>query len=378
LKVLIIQPSMAFYGGAEMVVVKLANYLSGKGVENEILTMRISKEVKSQLKGTRVTALRGSISKKKGASNLFDFAYGIVQMWAYVRRNGHRYDVINPHNFPAEYALFPSTRNSVWMCNEPPIQLYLTRYGFPMSVIQKMLVGIDRLVVRRSVGCSVVSDEFDASRFERIYGERPHIANYGVDCAAFSGGDGSRAEKMFDLQGRFVLVQVGTLTQLKNQMESVRVVEKLKGRIPGIKLVLAGLGEEPYQGMLKSYVKEKKLDDYVTFTGHVPRDVVRDLYNACDVALFPVKSQGGWLSPFEALCAGAPIIVSRTLTCSGIIEKNRLGAVTNDFPREVMKFYGSRKECKKAAKNGGEWVRKNLTWNSFCEKMLALFREAQK
>ena len=40
---LIIQPGMTFYGGVEMVIVKLANYLSHGGIETDVLAMRASK-----------------------------------------------------------------------------------------------------------------------------------------------------------------------------------------------------------------------------------------------------------------------------------------------------------------------------------------------
>jgi glycosyltransferase involved in cell wall biosynthesis len=377
LKVLIVHPGLSFYGGAELLVIKLANYLSSRGVDTSILTLSISDEVRKELKKTRVIALRDRAAKKKGLLKLLDFLYGTMQLWGYVQMNKGKYDVINPHNFPAEYALFPSTRNSVWMCNEPPIQFYLTpKLGFPASFMQGILKGLDRLVVRSSVGYSCVSDDFNYERFVKIYGIRPTIINYGIDYEFLSKGEGKKAVKMFNLGNRFVLLQVGTLTPLRNQMESIKAVERLKGRIPNIKLVLAGLGEEDYEKALKGYVKDKGLGRQVLFTGHIPRDIVRNLYKACDVALFPIKSQGGWLSPFEALCAGKPIIVSHALTSSNIIKKNKLGVVTEDFAGAVAEFYGNQEKYRKMADKGRVWVKNNLTWDGFCGELLEMFKKA--
>ena len=159
-------------------------------------------------------------------------------------------------------------------------------------------------------------------------------------------------------------------------MESLLTLEKLKGRIPNIKLVLAGLGEKRYEEQLRSYARKKKLEKNIVFTGHVSRKIVRDLYKACDVALFPTKAQGGWLSPFEALCSGRPIIVSRSLTSSDIIKRNGLGIVTDDFAGAVLEISRNRGKYDAMADRGRLWVRKNLTWDRFCGKMVKLFEKA--
>ncbi len=169
----------------------------------------------------------------------------------------------------------------------------------------------------------------------------------------------------------------GVLTSFKNQMESIKVVKELKGKIPGIKLVLAGQGEDEYENTLKRYVRRSSLEKHVIFTGHLPRSDVRDLYAACNVALFPVKPQGGWLSPFEALCAGKPIVVSAQMTAASLIRKNKIGVVTDDFAKAVFDVYNDRTKYQMIARRGDKWVKKNLTWDKFCEKMVACFKKAK-
>ena len=163
------------------------------------------------------------------------------------------------------------------------------------------------------------------------------------------------------------------MTPLKNQIESLKVVEKLKNKIPNIKLLLVGWEEKKYKQQLENYIREKKLEKHVVFTGHLTREVIRDLYKACDVALFPIKSQGGWLSPFEALCSGIPIVTSSFITSSNIIKENRVGLVTNNFAEAVMKIYENEKDFRKMAENGKKFVEKKLTWENFSQKMLNLF-----
>jgi 1,2-diacylglycerol 3-alpha-glucosyltransferase len=238
---------------------------------------------------------------------------------------------------------------------------------------------IDKMVVKKYVSHICVADEFNAERFEKIYGIRPTIVPYGIDYEFFSKGNGKRARKIFNLDEKdFVLLQVGMLTPLKNQLESIKVVRNLENRIPNIKLILAGYGEEEYVKILKNYVQDFRLERHVIFTGHLARTIVRDLYAACDVCLFPVKSQGGWLSPFEALCAGKPIVVSTQMTAADIINKNKIGIVTDDFTRVVLDMYNNPAKYRRMAMRGKMWVKENLNWNNFCQRMLEIFERVRE
>ena len=378
MRVLIVHPHMSFYGGAELVIVNLANYLTKKGIENTVLTLSSSREIEKDLQGTQVIALKDKREEKKGISKFINFVYEILLLQRHLHKHEKEYDVINVHNFPAEYSLFPSIKNSVWMCNEPPIQLYLsTDLSFPLNTIAQAARKLDRVFVRNYVRYSCVSDEFNARRFEKIYGIKPEINNYGIDFEFFSGGESTNAKDKYNLQSDFVLLQVGTVAPYKNQMESIRVVEKVKETIPNIKLVLAGWGwsEQEYKTMVVEYVREKSLDNYVVFTGHISREEIRDLYQACDIAIFPVTSQGGWLSPFEALCAGKPVVVSSSITSGDIIKSNDIGIVTDDFPGAISDIYQDTAKYRAMGQKGKKWVQENINWENYSKKMLEIFEK---
>jgi glycosyltransferase involved in cell wall biosynthesis len=367
-KVLIVQPYMSVYGGAELVIVKLANYLTKKGIKNSILTLLLAPEIKQDLKGTTIFLPEEKITEEK------NFITTALMLRKYFNKISKDFDIINIHNFPAELAVINSSKPVVWMCNEPP------RMYFGLSFLArnacKIVEFLDKHILTKTISRVIVSDNFNARRFEKIYGIKPVINNYGVDYGFFSKGSAQRARKTFNLtKNDFILLHVGMLTPFKNQMESVKTVERLKTRIPNVKLVLAGHGGNEYESVLRKYVHEKGLDNYVTFTGHLPRTLIRDLYKACDVALFPIKSQGGWLSPFEALCAGTPIIISSEMTPADIIKKKRLGTVTDDFANAVINAYENLEVYKKRAKEAKVWVKKNLTWNRFCENMTKVFKD---
>lgn len=374
MRVLIVNTRMNVYGGAELLIVKLANYFNKKGIENRLLTPYLSPEIEKEIdRRTEIISLGND-----AGSGIKDIIKEVRMLQKAIQHLMQSFDVINVHNFPSELSVFGVRKPVVWMCNEPPIFWLNPNIPSVLQIPHRFLLRFERFVVRKYVEKACVSDEFNARRFEKIYGFKPEVINYGIDYEFFSKGNGKRALEEFDLFDNFIILQVGMITPLKNQMESVKVLERLKDKIPNVKLVLAGWGEGEYVLMLKEYIKEKGLEQNVIFTGHLDRECLRDLYHACDVLLHPIKSQGGWLSPFEALCAKKPIVVSTEMTASDIIRREKIGVVTNDFAGAIWDIYNNTDKYQEMAKRGQTWVREHLSWDKFCERMVSLFHEAIK
>jgi glycosyltransferase involved in cell wall biosynthesis len=108
----------------------------------------------------------------------------------------------------------------------------------------------------------------------------------------------------------------------------------------------------------------------------VEREEIRKLYYQCQVLLHPVHAQGGWLAPFEALCAGLPVIVSKELTAAEILRSEGLGTVTDGYENALLDVFTNYEHHRERARKGGEWVRKNLDWSAFCDRMIDIFRDA--
>jgi glycosyltransferase involved in cell wall biosynthesis len=206
-----------------------------------------------------------------------------------------------------------------------------------------------------------------------LYGIEPHIDNYGIDCEFFSQPGKIRTKHEMRLDNKFVILHVGMLTPFKNQLESLRTIKKLKNKIPNLLLVMAGHWIETYKEQLDEYIRLYNLEDLIAFTGHISREKLRDFYYACDVLIHPIKSQGGWLSPFEALCAGKPVVVSQDMTASDILSKENIGIVSNQYDDVVMDIYRNPDKYAEMANKGAIWVKENLTWDKFCDGMVTVF-----
>ena len=359
-KLLIVHSQLSMFGGAELVVVKLARYLQEHNNKVTIATLA-SKDIDAY-KGLEIITpkrqieyrLRGSLSALK---DVYDMWRELSNLCYKLAPN---FDVINVHNFPSIWCV-PSDQKVVWQCNEVA-DLFHNRHISPL--INPLLDSgrwIDRTVARSKHPTAVVADENMARIFSHRYLIKPEIIPYGIDSEFFASG-----KKVGHTN--FTIIQAAMVSPSKNQLAVLETARVLKSAIPNLQIIFAGYMEpnNVYTHVLKDYIKEHNLN--VTFTGLISREYLRELYYSADVAVFPGVGQGSWLGPFEAMAASVPVIVSPRLTCSSLIKRENLGLVSEDFAIAIKKLYNQPPSTTKPK----QFVLQNLTWEKFCSKFEAL------
>ena len=172
MRVLIVHPGIYMYGGAELVIVRLSNYMTKKGIENALLTTCILPEMEKDLNGTKIIIQKKRkypLDKITGFGELIALNRGTTSML-------NSFDVINVHNCPAEFSTFPNHRSTIWMCNEPLLNLLLEQKSTQIpKLIKKLILFFSRFVAKSFLRHAVVADEFNAKRFQNIYGFKPKI-----------------------------------------------------------------------------------------------------------------------------------------------------------------------------------------------------------
>ena len=103
---------------------------------------------------------------------------------------------------------------------------------------------------------------------------------------------------------------------------------------------------------------------------------MRRLYLRHNLLLHPVQGQGGWLVPFEAMCAGLPVIAGPEFSASDIIQSNLLGLVSDNRGFTATRAILDRKYQRIDTERVRLWVKDNLNWERFGEGMLGIFKEA--
>jgi glycosyltransferase involved in cell wall biosynthesis len=339
MKVLIVHPPVPIYGGAERVIVKLCEYMRGKGIGHGLFMPSLPKGMAEDLGDTRVLSLLEASQK--------------------------HWDVINYHNFPATLSYFNFWGvPSAWLCNEPP-ELFTNWKRKPIE-------WLNRKLVKNKIKNVIVADKFNARRFFDLYDVVPKIIPYGVDYDFFNEVIHSRSDQ-------FTVMQVGTISHFKNQLASIKALAYLKDYVSDARLILVGNVSEPdYKNEVEGAITEYQLGGHVIWEPHVTRRQLQTLYAMTDVLIHPCNEQGGWLTPFEALSARVPVVVSGKLSCSDLISSNNMGMVVDNNEsygpvlHDIYKLQDYHREKTQIAK---AWVKDNLSWEKYGKSMVDYFKE---
>lgn len=103
-----------------------------------------------------------------------------------------------------------------------------------------------------------------------------------------------------------LILQVGRLDPVKNQLFTVEVVKELRSRGRECVVLLAGRGE--LEGLLRERIAGYGLEGQVRLLG--VRDDIPELFNAADVFVLPSLFEGFPVVLVEAQAAGIPCVVS--------------------------------------------------------------------
>ena len=120
----------------------------------------------------------------------------------------------------------------------------------------------------------------------------------------------NEARAALGLSGPYILF-VGNIEPKKNLERLVEAffAAKQSKRLQH-KLVLAGAFGWKYAPLLK-LINELDIKEEVVFTGYVRRDLLRGLYSAAEMFVFPSLVEGFGIPPLEAMACGTPVIVSK-------------------------------------------------------------------
>ena len=92
--------------------------------------------------------------------------------------------------------------------------------------------------------------------------------------------------------------------ELKDHQTALRAVDAARKQIPGLRLLLAGDGDE--RAAVEQTIRERGLEECVTLAG--TRKDIADLLSASDVFLMSSVSEGIPLTVIEAMAARRPVV----------------------------------------------------------------------
>jgi glycosyltransferase involved in cell wall biosynthesis len=187
-----------------------------------------------------------------------------------------------------------------------------------------------QFTVRRTVYRAariLTGSEFSKSSILKVYGDLDEDKVVVVPNAAASEfrplpreAASAAVRQRFQIQVPFVL-SVGDLQPRKNQIGLIRAFARLVRAYPQLKqnLVLAGK-ETWFADQVHRAARESGVADRIQFCGFVSDDDLLQLYNACDLFVFPSFYEGFGLPALEAMACGRSVVCSHTSALPEVVD----------------------------------------------------------
>ena len=194
---------------------------------------------------------------------------------------------------------------------------------------------------------------------------------------------------MTDALGRYglksdekFLLYVGGISPHKNLGALIDAFDIAAHTNPNLKLVLVGDYKtdsffSAYPELLKQ-VAAQNLNSKIVFTGFVPDKDLAQLYNACEMLVFPSLEEGFGLPALEAMASGAAVAAS----ASGGSLPEVLGTAgayfdplsVPDIAQTILEITSDTK-LRSAMRETGLQRAENFRWSTAAEQTLTVFRE---
>lgn len=138
--------------------------------------------------------------------------------------------------------------------------------------------------------------------------------NNGVNTGVYTilaGQEKERAREAFRLEGKKVILQVGSVYENKGQGRVVQwLIPMLRDNPDMVYVYAGGIVSEEYHQQIKDMVKEAGLEAQVVYLGMVqPGETLNQLYNAAEATICASQYEGFSLAIIESLAAGTPVLV---------------------------------------------------------------------
>ncbi|MDF0532010.1 glycosyltransferase family 4 protein [Tsukamurella sp. 8F] len=210
----------------------------------------------------------------------------------------------------------------------------------------------------------------------------------GVDAGVFAPDDGARAE----LRARYGLgadeptvLCLSRLVPRKGQDMLLRALPRIRQRVPGARLVIAGGG--PYAENLHKLAADVGVSEHVVFTGSVPAGELAAHHNLGDVFAMPCRTRGAGLDVeglgivfLEASASGKPVVAGDSGGAPETVREGQTGHVVpgRDVPRiadAVADLLADPDRAAEMGRAGRAYVEEAFDWRRLGARLQSILAE---
>ncbi len=280
------------------------------------------------------------------------------------------YDVINAHIAPSHWIKHKNDR-VIWYCHTPLRDIYdlyeyrlslKKAYQKPVHVLgAKGVRSIDRRIVKR-IDFIFANSSNTKSRISKYYGrEDAVVLNGGIDYKLYKDmGDG----KYFFYPSR--------ISQNKRQDYAIRAFSIFKRKVKGYRLILSGAvsKDDSYASYYRQVREEAKAVGDIDIIENPTDSRLRSLLSHSTAVLYTPINEDYGLVPLEAMASGKPVISVNEGGPRDTIVDGKTGYLVNDETEmaEKMRLIADNPQiAKELGKAGIKRIKEHYSWSRFFE-----------
>ncbi|MEA1874805.1 MAG: glycosyltransferase family 4 protein [Bacteroidota bacterium] len=178
-----------------------------------------------------------------------------------------------------------------------------------------------RKIVLNSKALFVQSDDMETNAKMFLGNEKSHLVNQipnGWDANFYYPDDSKKSTG-------FTLLFPGRLVKQKDPFTVLKAVQRLKTKIPDLKLQI--LGDGPLRKPMEAWVQSRDLQNIVRFEGWIDKARMREAYQTCSIVVLPSLNEGMSMATLEAMACGAYVIVTDVSRNTSLVKLDINGAI---------------------------------------------------
>lgn len=367
-------------GGLARHVQPLSEALVDEGHQVTVITQMAhgapEEEEKNGVEIVRVNPL--CIHAPDFATSVLQTNFEMVQAAGRLLLQGRKYDMIHGH----DWLVIMAARTIKHQLRVPLMMtIHATEHGRNHGIytgLQRYINDLEWLSCYeawRVIVCSEYMNREIQYLFQ-VPRDKIDIVENGVNPAEFAANPPAHFRDNYAHPSEKVVFFVGRLVQEKGVQVLLDAIPEILVHQPQTKFIIAGKG--PKEGELKHQAHAMGIADRCYFTGFISDDVRNNLYQVCDLAVFPSLYEPFGIVALEAMAARVPVLVTNVGGLGEIIEDGVDGfCVHPGSPHElaqgIIRALKNPNASRQIREAGFRKAKEQYNWSGIAKKTLAVY-----
>lgn len=235
-------------------------------------------------------------------------------------------DIVHSHYF---FKIFPLSQEIANISNCPLVHTFYKIFEHDTTV--KYARSCDRIIALSRHSKNRLQEMNISTEIE--------ILPVGIFTKDFASYPPQAVKKRFEIpEDRRVLLFPARLDNESEFIFLLKCFKRIWKAVDDVQLLVVGGGDQ-----LKYYfdlVSKQPFNKYVTFTGFLPKKRLNKIYGACDLTVYPKRTDPQPLVLIESMAAGTPVVAVKGEGAQDYVEDHVTGYLTNfnidDFSDSVI------------------------------------------